>query len=164
MLQINTFSVHRAVAHMRPMCVPTAAHMQPTVAHMRPMCVTVGLHMQPNCNAYAVHMHCSWIAYAAQLLHMQHSYCICSPAVAYANQLFCICNPTVAHMRCSCSAYAPQQKSTSGLWGLGNLERGNVFSYHMISIWRLFPVLRKLYSTVLRIFKKTPAKKIVGVS
>ena len=62
MLQINTFSVHRAVAHMRPMCVPTAAHMQPTVAHMRPMCVTVGLHMQPNCNAYAAH----WAAYALQ--------------------------------------------------------------------------------------------------
>jgi len=47
---------------MRPMCVPTAAHMQPTVAHMRPMCVTVGLHMQPNCNAYAAH----WAAYALQ--------------------------------------------------------------------------------------------------
>ena len=62
MLQINAFSVHRAVAHMRPMCVPTAAHMQPTVAHMRPMCVTVGLHMQSS----VAHMRYSWAAYALQ--------------------------------------------------------------------------------------------------
>ena len=67
-------------------------------------------------------------------------------------------------MRCSCSAYAPQQKSTSGLWGLGNLERGNVFSYHMISIWCLFPVLRKLCSTVLRIFKVRAAGFLSGIS
>ena len=67
MLQINMFSVHRAVAHMQPNCNAYALHMQSSLAHMRPMCVPTAAHnyaTQPS--AYAPHVRYSWAAYALQ--------------------------------------------------------------------------------------------------